>query len=32
MEAKRREEGTVESYRERIEDFLRRWRSRYEGG
>jgi capsular polysaccharide biosynthesis protein len=26
-----REEGAVEPYRERIEDFLRRWRSRYEG-
>jgi hypothetical protein len=27
----RREEGVVEPYRERIEDFIRRWRSRYEG-
>jgi capsular polysaccharide biosynthesis protein len=26
-----REEGAVEPYRERIEDFLRRWRSQYEG-
>jgi capsular polysaccharide biosynthesis protein len=26
-----REEGAVEPYRERIEDFLWRWRSRYEG-
>jgi hypothetical protein len=25
-----REEGAVEPYRERIENFLRRWRSRYE--
>ena len=26
-----REEGAVEQAREKIEDFLRRWRSRYEG-
>src|SRR5918994_6600403 len=26
-----REEGAVEPIRERIEDFLRRWRSRYDG-
>jgi len=26
-----REEGAVEPYRERIEDFMRRWRSQYEG-
>jgi hypothetical protein len=27
----RREEGVAEPHRERIEDFIRRWRSRYEG-
>jgi capsular polysaccharide biosynthesis protein len=26
-----KKEGVVEPYRERIEDFMRRWRSRYEG-